>query len=129
MKEIVLTEEPHPQSRGMLVLLCRALLRKVAFRGYQGWLRFRLELLERWQSERGELRCHYCSKGPLMIEVDNKHPMVATLDHVIPRSKGGANMNESNLVVACYRCNQKKKDKILGEETFDSSETACRPSV
>lgn len=111
--ENVLTEAPHPQSRAALVLLKKDLLKKVVYFGYQGWLRFRWELLNRWLGERGVLSCSYCGKGPLLIEADNKNPFVATLDHVMPVSKGGAVWDEKNLVVACHRCNQKKKDKIL----------------
>lgn len=113
--ENVLTKVPHPQSRASLVLLRKELLRKVAYFGYQGWLRFRWELLNKWLEERGVLVCVYCNKQPLLIEADNKNPLVATLDHVMPVSKGGAFWDEKNLVVACYKCNQKKKDKILNE--------------
>lgn len=34
------------------------------------------------------------------------------IDHVIPVSKGGKNI-ESNLVCACRRCNRKKHNKII----------------
>lgn len=37
-----------------------------------------------------------------------------TLDHVIPRARGGTN-EWSNLVVACTRCNCKKADRLLSE--------------
>lgn len=44
--------------------------------------------------------CHYCKryKGKL------------TVDHKIPRSKGGSN-DISNLVLACYDCNREKGSK------------------
>ena len=45
--------------------------------------------------------CQYCgSKSKL------------TIDHVLPRSKGGKDTWE-NLVVACSSCNTKKSDKLL----------------
>lgn len=37
-----------------------------------------------------------------------------TLDHLIPRSKGGLHMWD-NVVIACERCNSRKGDKTLGE--------------
>ncbi len=37
----------------------------------------------------------------------------ATLDHVLPLSKGGQNVI-GNLVVACRECNVRKKDYVLG---------------
>ena len=42
--------------------------------------------------------CCYCQKAKSV-----------TVDHVIPRSKGGSN-DLSNLVGCCYPCNQKKAD-------------------
>ena len=115
MYEPVLVQDPDLQSRAALILLKRALIRHCAYYGYQGWLRFRWETLHKWQAERGFLECEYCGLKPLIIDADNKHPMVATLDHVIPRSKGGAEMDLSNLVVACRPCNAKKKDNIYVE--------------
>jgi 5-methylcytosine-specific restriction endonuclease McrA len=35
----------------------------------------------------------------------------ATLDHVIPLSKGGPNKRE-NIVLACGKCNRDKGDKL-----------------
>lgn len=37
-----------------------------------------------------------------------------TIDHVIPRSKGGKNVWE-NVVGACQKCNAKKADKLMSE--------------
>ena len=48
---------------------------------------------------RDENRCQYCAKQ--FYEED------LTLDHVIPRSKGGKSTWE-NIVAACKACNQKK---------------------
>jgi len=36
------------------------------------------------------------------------------IDHVVPRSKGGAN-EISNLVLACQKCNRAKSDKLVEE--------------
>lgn len=55
-------------------------------------------------------QCQYCTKTFLKEEL--------TLDHVIPRSKGGKN-TWTNLVTACKKCNQKK-----GNRTPDG---ACMP--
>ena len=51
-------------------------------------------------------RCSYCDK-PF-------HPSVLTLDHVIPKSKGGRDTWD-NLVACCDFCNKKKGDKSLEE--------------
>ena len=35
-----------------------------------------------------------------------------TIDHIVPRSKGGSN-RDSNLQPMCLKCNQEKADRIL----------------
>lgn len=47
-------------------------------------------------------RCAYCS-GP-----------ATSLDHVVPRSRGGQHVWE-NVVAACGRCNHAKADRVLPE--------------
>lgn len=61
---------------------------------YRGVMLNRANLFRR---DRGE--CQYCGS--------KRH---LTLDHVIPRSKGGKT-NWTNLVAACHRCNVNKGDK------------------
>lgn len=58
-------------------------------------------------------RCFYCQK--LMHQERYLDSLRATLDHVIPRSKGGPN-DETNLVAACHSCNKRKGD--LSEQEF-----------
>lgn len=55
---------------------------------------------------RDDSRCQYCGKYFAM-----KH---LTLDHVIPRSKGGRTSWE-NIVAACTKCNNAKADRSLHE--------------
>lgn len=55
---------------------------------------------------RDEYYCQYCG-----IQVTKK---TASIDHVIPKSKGGGN-SFSNTVCACKNCNAKKSDKFLDE--------------
>lgn len=50
--------------------------------------------------------CQYCGK--------TGNPEKLTLDHVIPRSRGGDN-SWQNLVAACKKCNQKKGNKTPAE--------------
>jgi len=47
--------------------------------------------------------CVYCGAGP-----------AETVDHIIPKSKGGTN-RQTNLVGCCKECNQKKADMTLEE--------------
>lgn len=61
--------------------------------------------------ERGGSKCHYCRR-PLKIrqELADPRPDDATIDHKIPRSKGGSNAME-NLLLACRKCNHEKEDR------------------
>jgi len=53
---------------------------------------------------RDENRCQYCAK--VFRDAD------LTLDHVIPKSKGGKTRWD-NIVTACKPCNQRKRDLLL----------------
>lgn len=67
----------------------------------------------------GTLTCTYCQKKDLVIEFDSHRPVPksikATIDHVVPISKGGEIYDINNIVVACARCNSRKSD-LLPEE-------------
>lgn len=46
-----------------------------------------------------------------MVLNDHSSLRYATIDHVIPKSKGGT-WDKGNLVLACYSCNQIKGNKV-----------------
>ncbi|HYG78369.1 MAG TPA: HNH endonuclease [Planctomycetota bacterium] len=56
--------------------------------------------------ERDENTCQYCKKKFDRSEL--------TLDHVIPRSRGGTSTWQ-NIVLACIKCNMRKGDRLLSE--------------
>ena len=58
---------------------------------------------------RDQYTCQYCKKrfGPGEL----------TLDHVVPRSRGGSNTWE-NLVACCLRCNNRKGDRLPTEASM-----------
>lgn len=58
---------------------------------------------------RDRYRCQYCQKSLKAADL--------TLDHIIPKSKGGKDSFE-NLVACCQGCNRKKADKSLEECGF-----------
>lgn len=64
---------------------------------------------------KGNLVCHYCGTQNLVANFQKpglKDKFKATLDHVVPRSRGGKEFDVANLVVCCHKCNQKKKDLL-----------------
>ncbi|MDT7540987.1 MAG: hypothetical protein QOE33_891 [Acidobacteriota bacterium] len=55
---------------------------------------------------RDGFRCQYCG--------ERKNPVELTLDHILPRSRGG-NHQPINVVTACVACNQRKGNRTPGE--------------
>jgi 5-methylcytosine-specific restriction endonuclease McrA len=55
---------------------------------------------------RDKHRCQYCGRRGNQFDL--------TLDHVIPKSKGGQTVQE-NLVASCRECNQRKGDRTPDE--------------
>jgi hypothetical protein len=64
--------------------------------------------------------CQYCE-----TPVSNK---TATVDHVVPQSRGGKN-SWDNTVCSCYTCNNKKGDKTLHEARLKLKKTPVAPSL
>lgn len=62
--------------------------------------------------ERDHWTCAYCGKP--VSKKPRKRWLLATVDHVIPASRGGAT-NWLNLVSACLRCNNLKDDRTPDE--------------
>ncbi len=69
---------------------------------------------------RDDNQCQYCAK--------KFAPKELTLDHVIPKSRGGRNTWE-NLVVACKKCNQKKGAKIPQESGMHPLKKPIKPKL
>jgi 5-methylcytosine-specific restriction endonuclease McrA len=81
-----------PKKRKIMKIVCRP---KTTFRKL-----FR----EAWSAFYG-MHCAYCTK-----ECESDY----SVDHIIPRSKGGRN-KFSNMVIACKKCNYEKGDKMPNE--------------
>jgi 5-methylcytosine-specific restriction endonuclease McrA len=60
-------------------------------------------------------RCQYCGATRRL-----------TIDHVVPRSKGGSD-DWDNLVVACSSCNTKKGDKLLEQSGLKLAKKPMKP--
>ncbi len=68
---------------------------------------------------RDQYRCQYCCK-----KFSTSH---LTLDHVIPKSRGGQKSWE-NIVTCCGGCNQKKGDKTPSEASMSLFKKPVTPS-
>lgn len=62
--------------------------------------------------ERDKWRCQLC--GCKVHPCATYHPQRATMDHIIPLSRGGGHI-WSNLQTACNLCNSKKNSKAAGQ--------------
>lgn len=51
--------------------------------------------------------CRYCGRQVTLAD----GPRQATIDHVVPRSRGGSDKLD-NLALACARCNNEKADGV-----------------
>ncbi len=79
---------------------------------------FALPLTRRMVLARDQYTCQYCGARPGSSEL--------TLDHVIPRSRGGRKTWE-NVVAACRRCNQRKDDRTPAEANMRLLRPPFRP--
>lgn len=62
--------------------------------------------------------CQYCGRLVKDIKQSKEKPLpsyAATVDHVVPKSKGGLEVAE-NMVTACFRCNNLLEDKFTAFE-------------
>lgn len=58
--------------------------------------------------------CYYCERPMLLAKTPagiQQPPNLATLDHIIPQSAGGAKAPTKNCVCACRECNQQRGSK------------------
>lgn len=69
-------------------------------------LKFNVRLTRKNIVIRDKYRCRYCGKEGTLSSL--------TLDHVIPRSKGGK-FSWENIVASCLECNAKKGDRTPHE--------------
>lgn len=78
----------------------------------------RLKLSRRAVFRRDNFTCQYCG-------IQSNH---LTIDHVIPRHRGGAHVWD-NVVSACPACNRRKGGKTLEESRMILNREAAEPSA
>lgn len=122
LKVLVFTNNPHPQSSAHLVLLNRSYRALDPETHWQSRLKWRDSVIQELLDKGVPLTCCYCGKENLMPFSTDQYKDGSTLDHVVPRCKGGTNMF-NNLVISCRRCNGNKGDKCLTPEKIASLPT------
>ena len=80
--------------------------------------RLLMPLTRRTVLARDQYRCQYCGSEPPKGHL--------TLDHVLPRSRGGEHTWE-NVVAACIPCNQRKGDRTLQQAGMTLLSEPSRP--
>ena len=70
-----------------------------------------------WDRDFGS--CQYCGVN---VTISN-----ATIDHIVPKTRGGGHTWE-NLVIACTKCNGKKGSRLLEECTMKLKSTPTAPN-
>lgn len=80
--------------------------------------RFSLPLSRRTVLARDHYTCQYCNAQPGKAQL--------TIDHVLPRSRGGETRWE-NVVTACAACNRRKGDRTPEEATMPLLRQPRRP--
>ena len=91
----------------------------ILLKGFNGFFRQEVRFSRRNIFERDKHTCQYCAKR--MPKVD------LTLDHVVPRSKGGRDTWD-NLVLACVKCNVRKGDRTPEEARMPLVRRPGKPS-
>jgi 5-methylcytosine-specific restriction endonuclease McrA len=83
------------------------------------------DYLRRQEDEKGSLDCEYCGKENLKMyhwSEDKRYTGdMATVDHVVPRSRGGDD-DEDNLAVSCQPCNARKGDTYDEDDGDDGGD-------
>ena len=71
--------------------------------------------------------CGICGR-PIDKELKYPHPLAASVDHIIPVSRGGHPSDIENLQIAHWTCNRQKSDKMMrAVETKEKEEDGSIP--
>lgn len=76
-------------------------------------------------------RCFYCGTEVNLDTVESlstraPDPRAATLDHIVPRSRGGCDA-EGNVVLACRDCNHRRADMPAADFLAIQQQQAVQP--
>lgn len=115
--EMIMFKNPSVQSRAAYVLLARKLKTMDRTKNWEKNPNFRKEFLDKFVEKHGELYCEYCGLRNLVRKVTKQSEklILATLDHIVPLSRGGSEFDISNIKLCCQKCNTLKGDMRVKE--------------
>lgn len=116
-KAEVVKENPHFMVRGIRVSFQAPHVIKLRSYVSQKIVKIRFHKGSVYLRDKGT--CQYCASKVTI--------KAATYDHVLPRAKGGQT-SWNNIVIACYKCNQKKNSKTPEEAGMKLLSKPSKPS-
>ncbi len=116
MKHYVISEPTNAATYSNLILLNK---HYSAIESRQ-WSKFKKRFIKRFLKRHGKLICHYCKRDDL---TENGPDNIATIDHILPRSLGGKDVDK-NALICCSSCNRKKASS--SKEEFEASKYLTR---
>jgi 5-methylcytosine-specific restriction endonuclease McrA len=119
----VRVNNPHVQSLAALLLLNLKLRENDKTCDWKQNRGFRKRYLAAFKKHHGVLFCEYCGKRPLLVDGEGLtlkkgkilKEFLATLDHIVPLSRGGAEFDPANIKLCCPQCNRDKDNKSIVE--------------
>ena len=91
----------------------------IILKAFNGYLRYEVRFSRRNIFERDKNACQYCGKRIPKADL--------TLDHVVPRSRGGVD-SWDNLVLACMPCNIRKANRTPEEAKMPLIRRPVKPT-
>lgn len=120
--ERIFIKRPHVQSRASYVKMIREYKDQDKTLNWQFNKGFRRQIIAKFIEKHGELFCEYCGKSNLTDVYSRDVSHLATLDHIVPVSRGGRPFDPNNIKICCHDCNCEKGSKPLSEFLSQLSE-------
>ena len=80
------------------------------------YLIHKFQFLAEQYNKYNKLICAYCGRDDLIVNITPSSPNKATIDHIVPISRGGSWIDKDNMAVCCNKCNFDKADKIYEKQ-------------
>lgn len=118
-KHFIFPDEPYIKSFAALVLIRNQymLLDPEANpnKSWKIYMKRKKQVYKKHFAKYGKYICSYCKRDDLIVgaSIRQSHPQKATIDHIIPVSRGGSFIDTNNMVVCCSKCNNDKDNSLI----------------